>query len=194
MSLPDTDLSQATRWEMPELSTPRRAPPKLEEIVAIEKAARDEGFARGHSEGHAAGMVEARRLASQIEGLLDNFARPLAQLDHDVEILIGELATHIAGTLLGQAYQADPGLLAALVEQSLSVLGSERRNVEVRVNPADLAAIKPLLTLPGTVKLLADNTLARSDLRCTTDSMRIDASLDTRLQSALAAFHAEVAP
>lgn len=190
----DTDLSQATRWEMPDLTARRREPPKLEEIVAIEKAARDEGFARGHSEGHAAGMVEARRLASQIEGLLDNFARPLAQLDHEVEGLIGELATRIAGALVGQAYQTNPALLAALVEQALTVLGSERRNVEVRVSAADLAAIKPLLTLPDTVKLVADNALARGDLRCNTDSMRIDATLDSRLKNALANFHAEAAP
>lgn len=189
MSTPDPSLANATRWEMPHLTGKHRGPPRMDEIEAIEKAARDEGFARGHSEGHAAGMNEARRIASQIEGLLDNFARPLAQLDSEVEALLGELAARIAGALVGHAYHVEPALLAELVEQSLSVLGSERRNIEVRLNPADLTALKPLLNLSEQIKLVADSTLARGDLRCHADSMRIDATLESRLKSALEAFH-----
>lgn len=191
MSTPEPDFAAAIRWELPELSAPRKAPPKLEEIEAIEKAARDEGYARGHAEGHAVGMTEAKRIATQIGGLLDGFSRPLAQFDHEVETLIGELAVRIAGELVGQAYQTDPALLAQLVEQSLAVLGNERRNVEVRLNPTDLNLLKPLLALPAEIKMVADTTLARGDVRCHADSMRIDATLMTRLQTAITALNGE---
>ena len=103
----------AARWEAPDLTPPPpRAGPSVEELEAIERAARQEGFARGHAEGHAQGQAEVRRLIAQLEGLIDSFARPLAQLDGEVETVLAELAVQVAGALLGRAYEAEPQLLS----------------------------------------------------------------------------------
>lgn len=188
--------------------------PTLEQIQAIEQAAHAEGHARGledgrseghaeglaagHAEGHAeglaAGQAEIRRLTAQIEGIVDNFSRPLARLEDEVVQALGDLAVRIAGALVGRAYQADPALLASLVQQALSTLGASQRPVQVRLHPDDLDCLAPLLELPADTSLTADPNLARGDLRVHTESVRIDGSLQARLQAALNTLQQPVTP
>ncbi|HVJ36631.1 MAG TPA: FliH/SctL family protein [Stenotrophomonas sp.] len=164
---------------------PPPKPPTLQEIQAIQEAARQEGFERGHAEGFAQGQAEVRRLTAQIEGILDNFSRPLARLENEVVGALGELAVRIAGSLVGRAYQADPVLLSDLVSEAVDAVGGSTRDVEVRLHPDDIAALTPLLSLMTGIRLTADTSLGRGDLRVHAESVRIDGTLEARLRSAL---------
>jgi flagellar assembly protein FliH len=160
-------------------------PPSVEELQAITDAAYRDGFQRGHAEGMSAGQADVRRMIAQIEGILDSFTRPLARLDGEVGDALADLATRIAGTLVGQAYRADPTLLADLVREALDAVGSSSRDVELRLHPDDLGLLMPqLMTLDG-VRLTGDATLARGELRLHTEGMRIDGRLDARLRACL---------
>ncbi len=186
-------MSNTVRWAAPELAPPPPPPPQepvrhmpsVEEVQAIEEAAHAEGYARGHAEGVAAGQAEVRRIAAQMEGILDAFTRPLARLDGEVGDALGDLAVRIAGALLRRDYVAEPALLEALVREALELAGSDQRQVELRLHPDDLAMLTPqLLALDG-VRLSGDTTLARGDLRLHADSVRIDGSLSARLNATL---------
>ncbi len=186
-------MSNTVRWAAPELAPPPPPPPQeplrhmpsVEELQAIEEAAHAEGYARGHAEGVAAGQAEVRRIAAQMEGILDAFTRPLARLDGEVGDALGDLAVRIAGALLRRSYAVEPELLEALVREALDLAGSDQRQVELRLHPDDLAMLSPqLLSLQG-VRLAGDSTLARGDLRLHADSVRIDGSLSARLNAAL---------
>jgi flagellar assembly protein FliH len=170
----------------PELPPPP-ALPSVEELQAIEQAAYDEGFQRGHADGLALGQGEIRRVIAQMEGILDGFTRPLARLDGEVADALGDLAVRISGALVGRAYAADPALLAALVREALDSVGSASREAELRLHPDDLGLIAPHLASLDGVRLSADTTLARGDLRLNSESVRIDGTLATRLQAALQA-------
>lgn len=183
-------MSAAVRWSAPELAPPppppeQRGLPSVEELEAIEEAARAEGYARGHAEGLASGQAEIRRIVAQMEGILDAFTRPLARLDAEVGDALGALAVRIAGALLGRSYAADPVLLAALVREALEISGSETRQLELRLHPDDIAMLTPHLPPLDGVRLVPDLTLARGDLRVHADSVRIDGSLAARLNAAL---------
>lgn len=196
-------LALAVRWQAPAIEPtqdpavavedvdavqiPR--PPSLEEIQRIRDDAcregHEEGLASGHAEGFAQGQAEVRRLIAQIEGILDNFSRPLARLEDEVVGALGELAVRIAGSLVGHAYQTDPTLLADLVGEAVDAVGGAGREVEVRLHPDDIAALTPMLSLMPVTRLAADPGLARGDLRVHAESVRIDGSLDARLRGAL---------
>ena len=189
-------MNSAVRWSAQELAPPPPPPPpappeperhmpSVEEVQAIEEAAYSEGYARGHAEGAAAGQAEIRRIAAQMEGILDAFTRPLARLDAEVGDALGDLAVRIAGALLGHSYAADPELLEALVREALDIAGSDQRQVELRLHPDDLAMLGPQLLMLEGVRLSPDVTLARGDLRLHADSVRIDGSLSARLNAAL---------
>jgi len=198
-------MSNVVRWLAPELhigkvqapvlepevtqDVPVLRPPTLEEIQAIEDAAREEGYqaglARGHEEGFAQGQAEVRRLIAQIDGILDNFTRPLARLEDEVTAALGELAVRIAGSLVGRAYDADPVLLSDLVSEAVDAVGGASREVEVRLHPDDIAALAPLMAMMTGIRLVPDLALGRGDLRVHAEAVRIDGTLEARLRGAL---------
>ena len=159
--------------------------PTPEEIQAIREAARLEGFEQGRADGYAQGQPEVRRLTAQIEGILDNFGRPLVKLEGEVVAALGELAVRIAGHLVGRAYEAEPALLRDLVGEALDAVGGSSRDVEVRLHPDDIAALAPLLSLEPGQRLSPDPGLSRGDLRVHAESVRIDGTLEARLRGAL---------
>lgn len=184
-------LAGAVRWNAPGLAPAREekfvmpSPPSVEELQALEQAAHDEGYARGHAEGLVAGQGEIRRVIAQMEGILDGFTRPLARLDGEVAEALGELAVRIAGTLLGRTYIADPTLLADLVREALDAVGSSHHALELRLHPDDLGVLAPHLAGLDGVRLTNDSTLARGELRLHSESVRIDGTIAARLQSCL---------
>lgn len=185
--------AQAVRWTAPGLATANTpkpdlpAPPSVEELQALEAAAYAEGHARGHAEGLASGQAEVRRMIAQIEGILDGFTRPLARLDGEVADALADLAVRIAGSLLGRAYVADPTLLAELVREALDAVGSDSREMELRLHPDDFGVLAPhLMGLDG-VRLTMDTALGRGELRLHSEGVRIDGTLAARLRSVLEA-------
>lgn len=173
----------------PEEQAPPPVPPTLEEIQAIQDAAYREGLERGlaegHAEGFAQGQAEVRRLAAQMEGILDNFSRPLDRLENEVIAALSELAVRIAGALVGRAYQTDPVLLQELATTALDAVGGAQREVELRLHPDDIAALTPVLAMTAHTRLTADTSLTRGDLRVHAESVRIDGTLEARLRGAL---------
>lgn len=159
--------------------------PTLEEIQAIQDSAEKDGFDQGHAEGLAQGQAEVRRLIAQIEGILDNFSRPLVRLENEVVAALGELAVRVAGNLVGRAYEAEPELLAQLVNEAVDAVGGASRDVEVRLHPDDIAALAPVLNLAPNQRLTPDLSLSRGDLRVHAEAVRIDGTLDARLRGAL---------
>ncbi|MDR6990858.1 FliH/SctL family protein [Luteimonas sp. 3794] len=193
-------MNSAVRWYAPSLEDAAPPvvddepvemphPPSLEEIQQIRDDAQHEGFNEGMAQGHAEGLAQAqgemRRLTAQIEGILDNFSRPLVRLENEVVAALGDLAVRIAGGLVGGAYEADPELLAGLVTEAVDAAGGMAREVEVRLHPDDIAALAPILTLAPATRLVADPALARGDLRVHAETVRIDGSLDARLRGVL---------
>jgi flagellar assembly protein FliH len=199
MTITNTASHDAIRWLAPPLDfaatdaagedAPLLRPPSLEEIQAIEEAAYREGLERGRADGHAEGLAqgqtEVRRLTAQIEGILDNFSRPLDRLENEVVAALSELAVRIAGALVGRAYQTDPMLLQELASEALDAVGGANREVEVRMHPDDIAALAPALSLMPATRLTADHSLSRGDLRVHAESVRIDGTLEARLRGAL---------
>jgi flagellar assembly protein FliH len=73
------------------------------------------------------------------------------------------------------------------VRDALDQVGSNSRDIELRLHPDDLGVLMPhLMTLDG-VRLTGDTTLGRGELRLHSESVRIDGTLDARLRACLAA-------
>jgi flagellar assembly protein FliH len=193
MSTQAGGLAAAVPWTAPALTAPRNVP-SVAQLEALETAAREEGYANGYAEGLARGEADLQRRYRDLDVLFEHLQRPLAQLDGELPSLLGETAVQLAGALIKRAYQADPGLLAALIAEAVAMLGAQPRPCEVLIHPEDLALVAGRLDHERPVRLIADDTLARGDVRVHADNLRVDATLAARLDHVAAAWSAMPVP
>lgn len=184
----------ATRWQVPPLASV--APDKTSfgttarsgrlntaaHLDDIEKAAYEEGFARGRTEGYQVGSTEAQAAATHLNMLLDHLSRPLKDVSVEVEHALIRLAMDAARRLVNEAMQINPQQVAGAIHEAVAALASTPREMKIHVHPDDAAVLKQHLTLPAETnwKLIPDATLSRGDCRVVTESGQIDARLDTR--------------
>lgn len=181
----------ATRWNCPPLegdarkSSGKPSASKLNtagHLDAIEKAAYEEGFARGHAEGYAHGNRAAQLVAAQMSLLLEHLSRPLKDLNVEVEHALVRLVVDTARRLVNQAIALDPRLVSGAVHEAVASVAPTTREMKIFVHPEDLQVLNNQLTLTtdASWKMLPDATLRRGDCRVVTESSQIDARMDTR--------------
>lgn len=189
---PRAEAEAIARWELPVFPGTPRCPEDVvlhtaQHLDDMEAAAYQEGFARGHAEGLAigqnAGAQQVREQAARLSALIDHLARPLQQLDEEVERTLVALTIEVARRLVQQELQLDPGRVAAVVGEAMSALSGPAREVRVLAHPEDVPLLKEHLLPPDGAqefRITADPTLMRGDCRVLSESAQVDARLDTR--------------
>lgn len=183
-------LQGAMRWQMPDLGYTAR-PPTAEQLEAIEVAAHADGYASGRSEG----LAEGRRLGEQavrdearrLHEILGQLARPLADLDVEVERTLIALTIEVARRLVEEQLQLDPMLTAHAIRAAVASIAPPPREIRVHLHPDDAQLLSDLPP-PADVqvwRLVPDYQLRRGDVRLVTETAQVDALLDTR-QSGIA--------
>lgn len=171
------------RWQMPDFGG-NNAPRTAQEIEDIERAAYDEGRARGEQDGYRAGQELAQQQAQRLRVLIEHLARPLQQLDEEVEQMLGDLACRIARRILDAELQLQPERVLNLVRSALAELPEELRELKVDVHPQDAQLLREQLQPPLDLKrfrIAEDAQLQPGDCRLQTESLYVDARLDVRV-------------
>jgi len=179
----------AERWELPQVHDVVRgesvnevpAPPTVSELEALERQAREEGYAAGRAEGMADAVRERQAVVARLESLLEAAARPLASLDDATEQELARLAVVIARRVLAHELATSPELIVQAVQQAARALPSATRELRVRVHPDDLALLREHAVAEAHWQLLPDPELARGDCLLEAERSRLDARVDTRL-------------
>ena len=183
------DVAQASRWPLPELATPEqakrpRATASVHRLLDLEAQARDEGHAQGLAEGRAAAQLELSQQADRLAGILNALARPLDDVDTEIEQDIAQLAMAVARQLIRRELKTSPDEVIACVREALAVLPAAAREVRVSVHPEDALLIRSHLGeahATSSWQLLDDPLVARGGCLIHTDHSRIDARVETRL-------------
>ncbi len=182
-------------WQPPAVSGPRanrRNKPTLTELEDIERAAWDEAYAKGLEAGRVAGEQEVRKRfeqVSNIESILNALAKPLQQLDKDVETQLMSLAFAIAKHVVRRELRIDPAQVIAVVRDTVSLLPLAQRNVRVHLHPDDARLLRERLAEPQVERawtIIEDPVMARGGCRVSTDNSQIDVRLETRLAAVFA--------
>ena len=183
----------AARWTVPPLpkdSTAYAAPGAMHtarHLDDLETAAQQEGFAAGHAEGYAAGARAAREQAAHLQNLLDHFAQPLKDLEHDVERSLVTLCVGAAQRLACDALELQPERVEKVVREAVAALAAPARELTIKLHPDDVELVRQMLVLPQDAgwRLAGDAALHRGECRVASDASRVDARLETRAQSLL---------
>jgi flagellar assembly protein FliH len=189
------------RWSLPQVEgtvigrplDERRAAAAAEAIALV---ARQEGEARGYEAGIAKAQTEIQeRLAEidtrvkQLDALLQFMARPLQDLDAEVEKKLLQLALAVGKQLARRELRVDPAQVIAIIRESLQELPSAAREIRVRLHPEDAAIVRERLTAPAEERawtIVEDPTMSPGGCVVRSENSQIDARLESRINTVIA--------
>ena len=190
-------MSEIATWQLPVLGgsvSPGRR--RSESLTAVEREAWEQGHAQGREAGLAAAAQEARAAAAeadrrvqQLQAILDLMARPLADLDHQVQRQLASLAGAIARQIVRRELKTQPDEIVAVVRETVGLLPLLARQVRVHLHPEDAELVRSRLASASGERawsILEDPMIARGGCRVTSDTSSIDAQLEQRLGAVIA--------
>lgn len=195
----------ASRYELPSISgaavQARRAGKTVQELEDVERRAYEEAYAKGRAEGLASVEREMRpqlqQLQARIERLdavINTLARPLQELDAEVEDQLVQLALTVARHLVRRELRIDPSQVIAIIRETVALLPASARDVRVHLHPEDAAVVREKLATPTGERvwtIVEDPVMGRGGCRVTTDTAQIDARLETRIGTVVSALLGE---
>jgi flagellar assembly protein FliH len=160
------------------------------EAVQIRERARAEGYDEGLRAGHADGAAEISSAALALAEAVGEIESLRTHTVEAVESDAIELALELAEKILGGVLAARPDAVIEVVRGTLRRV-SDRRNVAVLVNPADLNAVRDALdelTSSGSgieaCDLQAEERVGVGGAIVRTTEGEVDASVNTQLERA----------
>lgn len=184
------------RWELPQVEGPvigqgdARRRRELEALKAQQQAE-----TRGYEAGLARAQAEMRPRAAalderirRLDETLGSLARPLAQLDAELERELVQLALAVGKQLARRELSVDPAQVIAIVREALAQLPAAAREVRVHLHPEDAVTVRERLSVPAerVWTLIEDPTLARGGCLVQSESSRVDARFESRVAAILA--------
>lgn len=150
-----------------------------------------EGYQRGYAEGLAAGRDEVLLRVQKLDQILSYMQKPLEALDITIEEELTKLATEIARQLVRRELRVSPGEVVAVVREAVSLLPVGSAGIQVRLHPDDARLIREVLSLGSddepVWRIVEDQTLSRGGCVINTELSRIDATVEKRLGTVIAA-------
>jgi len=188
------DLSRACQpWQAPHFKQSTAATNTLrtrKQQDQIEQEAYDQGFSRGYNEGLEQGQKEINEQLSHLQSVMATLAMPLLDLDKQVVDELVELSMLVVRQMVRRELKISPGEVVAVVKEALHLLPVTTGNVQLVLHPEDAVLVRNALLGPDTEspwQIIEDPVLSRGGCRVLTNTSRIDATLENRLNAVIAA-------
>ncbi|MBA6114570.1 flagellar assembly protein FliH [Pseudomonas putida] len=181
--------------EVEEVPLEEVQPLTLEDLEAIRQEAYNEGFATGEREGFHSTQLKVRQEAEEalnaklasLEQLMEHLLEPIAEQDTQIEKALVHLVSHMARQVIGRELRSDSSQITQVLREALKLLPMGAENIRIHLNPQDFELAKALRERhEESWKLLEDDALLPGGCRIETAHSRIDASMETRIEKAVA--------
>ncbi len=169
-------------------------PLTLEELEAIRQEAYNEGFATGEKDGFHAGQLKAKQEAevalaakiASLEELMGHLLEPIANQDRELEQGLVNLVSQMTRQVIQRELAIDSSQIRHVLREALKLLPMGASNIRIHVHPQDFELVKALRERhEESWRILEDENLQPGGCRVESESSRIDASVETRLATAL---------
>jgi flagellar assembly protein FliH len=196
-----SEARRIERWSIPQVEgnvigrpiDERKAAAAAEAIARI---AREQSEARGYEAGMAKAKAEMeghiadlKARTQRLDQLLHFISRPLEELDADVEKTLLQLTLTIGKQLARRELRVDPAQVIAIIRESLQELPTAAREIRVHLHPEDASIVRERLTAPSNERawtIVEDPTMSRGGCIVKTETSRIDARLESRINTVIA--------
>ena len=193
-------MSDVSRWDLPSvegapLPRPGQKGVNVMHLTIVEREAWEHGFKDGHVEGVRKGEAElAKRIAevdvklAALDAIMGALAKPLEDLDQQVEQELTRLTLTIAKHLVRRELKMDPSQVIGIIRHTVSLLPLSARKIKIHLHPDDAQIVRSKLSRGTTEQewqLAEDPLMARGGCRLTTENSSIDARFETAVAAAL---------
>jgi flagellar assembly protein FliH len=156
----------------------------------LEQDAYEQGFSKGYQEGLEQAQNEINQHIHHLQSLAATLATPLADLDKQVVDELVDLSMAVARQIIRRELKTSPGEIVAVIKEALSLLPVTATDVRLELHPEDAALVRnALLGSDGQApwQIIEDPVLSRGGCRVSTSTSRIDATVENRINVAIAA-------
>jgi flagellar assembly protein FliH len=196
MSEPET----ASRWDLPSVEGAAMPRPGVKgvnvmHLSIVEREAWEHGYKDGHVEGVRKGEQELAKRINEVnvkiaalEAIIGTLAKPLDDLDAQVEGDLTRLALTVGKHLARRELRIEPAQIIGIIRHTVSLLPLASRNIKVHLHPEDAAVVREKLAQPQgdqQWQISEDPLMARGGCRVTTDNSSIDARFETAVAAAM---------
>jgi flagellar assembly protein FliH len=155
-----------------------------ERIAAIEREARERGFAFGERQARDAMRPRVDALLTQLSSTIASLAALRTNLIERTERDLVQLAIAVAERIVRREIRTDRDVILTIARAAVARLG-DAEVVTIHVNPDDLSAMSPTLDEyrgTGPVRLVADGSVPPGGCFVASDGGTIDAAIDAQFQ------------
>lgn len=184
------------RWELASLGAEGAVAAAVDPEVAARTLADQqsmralqEASAAGHAQGLAQGMAQAADRVAALERLLATLGEHAGRHEQQLADEVLDLALLFARQMVGQAVNARRELVLPIVASALSQLPQATRQIELRLNPGDVALVRSVIPAdhPGPpLSIMPDPRVDAGGCIVDTDQASVDATLASRWRRLLA--------
>ena len=154
---------------------------------ALHEAAKSEGFEQGVSDGRAAASAEMDEMLETMRGLIEMARAERHKIIEGAEPEIVRLAVAVAERVLAQHIAVDRETVVEMTRSAVARLVN-RETVTVRVNPADIEAMRDhrdrimSMNAIDNMRIIEDQRVDRGGVVLETEAGTIDAKVSTQLR------------
>lgn len=164
--------------------------PTAEEISEIREAAQEEGRQQGYQEGMQQAQAEFATMQQQFSQLMAQFEVPLVQEQESVIEELAELCVLVTRQIIRREIQTNPEQVIAVVRDAIKMLPTSRRRVTIQLHPEDANLVRKIFSLDSQSQsgwqIADDPSVSRGGCLVTTDSSKIDATIEKRISDIFA--------
>jgi flagellar biosynthesis/type III secretory pathway protein FliH len=167
------------------------------DVQALAETLRSGAREQGYQEGLARAQAEVQSQLLEVMGALTAAQHERSRLANEHEGALASLALQIARKVIGAHLDADPTLVARIVQEAIRELEPSTA-LEVRVNPNDLQLVEEsrreierLVQGGGRVDIIADERVDHGGVVLVSPVGEVDARIETKLSVLETAFLAQ---
>ena len=190
---------QCETWQAPDLTsriehqsaavTAQTSREHQEELERLKKKAYQAGFKKGYRDGVSHGQSEIDTRVVRLESILSLMVEPVKDLDQNVVDELVQLSMMVSSHMIRRELKTAPGEVVATVRDALNLLPVASGNVRLELHPEDAETIRSAFVGDESERpwrIVEDPLLSRGGCRVVTETSRIDATVETRLNAVIA--------
>lgn len=160
-----------------------------EKQQSVRQQAFEKAFAKGYMEGLEKGQNEIRQQADHLRSILATLAMPIKGFDDQIADELMHVCMAVVRQMVRRELKISPGEVVAVIKDALRLLPDSSGDVRLELHPEDAVLVRTAfgdLDQETNWRIVEDPLLSRGGCKVVTNSSRIDATVETRINAAIA--------